>query len=68
MIDTFPEKDIPTRAIVVEAPGAPFILQNVILDEVRPHELLIQMMYTGICHTVRDPTTPANANQGYAVC
>jgi hypothetical protein len=33
-----PEKQIPTTAFVVEKPGAPFVLQNVILDEVRANE------------------------------
>jgi Zn-dependent alcohol dehydrogenase len=51
-METFPITNIPTRAFVVEKPGAPFILQEVTLDQVQPHELLIQMKYTGICHTV----------------
>jgi hypothetical protein len=33
-----PEKQIPTTAFVVEKPGAPFVLQNVILDEVRAND------------------------------
>lgn len=47
-----PEKQIPTKAYVVDCPGAPFILQDVILDEVKPGELLVEMRYTGLCHTV----------------
>jgi Zn-dependent alcohol dehydrogenase len=47
-----PEKQIPTTAFVVERPGAPFTLQNIILDEVRANEVLIEMKYTGLCHTV----------------
>ncbi|KAJ5671263.1 Polyketide synthase enoylreductase [Penicillium longicatenatum] len=46
-----PEKQIPTKAFVVDSPGSPFVLQDVVLDEVRPHELLIEMKYTGLCHT-----------------
>ncbi|CAL5874487.1 uncharacterized protein PFLUO_LOCUS8783 [Penicillium psychrofluorescens] len=42
-----PEKQIPTKAFVVEEPGAPFILQDVILDEVRANEVLVEMKYTG---------------------
>jgi Zn-dependent alcohol dehydrogenase len=48
-----PEKQIPTTAFVVEKPGAPFVLQDVILDEVRANEILVEMKYTGLCHTVR---------------
>lgn len=48
----FPEKQIPTKAFVVEAPCAPFVLQDVVLDEVRDNEVLVEMKYTGLCHTV----------------
>ncbi|KAJ5190446.1 Polyketide synthase enoylreductase [Penicillium cinerascens] len=46
-----PEKHIPTKAFVVEAPHAPFVLQDVVLDEVRDNEVLVEMKYTGLCHT-----------------
>ncbi|KAJ5349763.1 Polyketide synthase enoylreductase [Penicillium brevicompactum] len=46
-----PEKQIPTTAFVVEKPGAPFVLQDVVLDEVRANEVLVEMKYTGFCHT-----------------
>ncbi|CAG8194313.1 unnamed protein product [Penicillium nalgiovense] len=46
-----PEKQIPTTAFVVEKPGAPFVLQDIILDEVRANEVLVEMKYTGLCHT-----------------
>ncbi|EKV07278.1 Polyketide synthase, enoylreductase [Penicillium digitatum] len=46
-----PEKQIPTTAFVVEKPGTPFVLQDVVLDEVRAREVLVEMKYTGICHT-----------------
>ncbi|KAJ6088710.1 Polyketide synthase enoylreductase [Penicillium sp. IBT 16267x] len=46
-----PEKQIPTKAFVIDSPGSPFVLQDVVLDEVRPHEVLIEMKYTGLCHT-----------------
>lgn len=48
----FPDKNIPTTAFVVDKPGAPFVLQDVILDEVRANEVLVEMKYTGLCHTV----------------
>lgn len=47
-----PDKNIPTRALVVEKPGAPFILEDITLDEVRDNEVLVEMKYTGLCHTV----------------
>ncbi|GFF56952.1 polyketide synthase, enoylreductase [Aspergillus udagawae] len=46
-----PDKQIPTTGFVVEKPGAPFTLQNIILDEVRANEVLVEMKYTGLCHT-----------------
>ncbi|EAW16915.1 NAD(P)-dependent alcohol dehydrogenase [Aspergillus fischeri NRRL 181] len=46
-----PDKQIPTTGFVVEKPGAPLTLQNIILDEVRANEVLIEMKYTGLCHT-----------------
>ncbi|KAJ5125432.1 Polyketide synthase enoylreductase [Penicillium atrosanguineum] len=46
-----PEKQIPTKAFVVEAPHAPFVLQDVVLDEVRDNEVLVEMKFTGLCHT-----------------
>ncbi|KAJ5898913.1 Polyketide synthase enoylreductase [Penicillium taxi] len=46
-----PENNIPTKAYVVDSPGAPFTLQDVILDEVKPDEVLVEIQYTGLCHT-----------------
>ncbi|KAL3449914.1 chaperonin 10-like protein [Aspergillus insuetus] len=40
-----------TQAYVVDHKGAPFVLRDVILDEVRPVEVLVEMKYTGLCHT-----------------
>ena len=45
-------KDFETVALVVDEPGKDFKLQEIILDEVRDDEFLIEMKYTGICHTV----------------
>ena len=55
-----PGKQIPTTAFVVEKPGAPFVLQDVTLDEVRANEILVEMKYTGLCHTVRILHSPMN--------
>ena len=52
MAPTLPLKDIPTKALVVERPGASFVLTDIILDEVRDDEVLVEMKYTGLCHTV----------------
>ncbi|MGW3035817.1 NAD(P)-dependent alcohol dehydrogenase [Streptomyces sp. NPDC001178] len=42
---------IPTRAAVVESGGAPFALADVELDEPGPHEAVVRMVATGLCHT-----------------
>ncbi|KAJ5097485.1 hypothetical protein N7456_008206 [Penicillium angulare] len=44
-------KNIRTQAYVVQSKGAPFELKDVILDEVQPNEVLVEMKHTGICHT-----------------
>lgn len=41
-----------TEALVVEQPKADFKLQEITLDEVRQDEVLVEMKYSGICHTV----------------
>lgn len=47
------ENKILTKALVVEKPGAPFVLQDVILDDIRSNEVLVDIKYAGLCHTVR---------------
>lgn len=47
-----PYKNFETVALVVEKPKDPFKLESIVLDEVRENELLIDMKYSGICHTV----------------
>lgn len=42
---------IPTRAAVVESGGAPFTLSGVELAEPGPHEAVVRMVATGLCHT-----------------
>ncbi|OJJ05103.1 hypothetical protein ASPVEDRAFT_74525 [Aspergillus versicolor CBS 583.65] len=42
---------IPTKAYVVDRKGAPFVLRDVVLDALQPDELLVEMKYTGLCHT-----------------
>ncbi|MFF4910388.1 NAD(P)-dependent alcohol dehydrogenase [Streptomyces sp. NPDC001260] len=42
---------ITTRAAVVESGGAPFTLADVELDRPGPHEAVVRMVATGLCHT-----------------
>ncbi|KAK4574050.1 hypothetical protein LTR86_001811 [Recurvomyces mirabilis] len=44
-------RNIETVAYVVEHAGADFALQNIVLDGPQGNEYLIEMKYTGICHT-----------------
>ncbi|MCF4137232.1 NAD(P)-dependent alcohol dehydrogenase [Streptomyces sp. Tue 6430] len=39
------------RAAVTEAPGAPFTVRDVSLEDPRPYEVLVRMTAAGICHT-----------------
>jgi Zn-dependent alcohol dehydrogenase len=50
-MDSLPT-NLETEAFVVMKPGDDFKLTPIILDEVRDDELLIEMKYSGICHTV----------------
>ena len=51
MADAKP-KDIETIAYVVHKPKEDFVLENVVLDEMRDDEVLVDMKFSGICHTV----------------
>lgn len=53
MVRPVPMRDISTRALVVREAGAPFVLTDIILDGIRDNEVLVEMKYTGLCHTVR---------------
>ena len=60
---------IKTEAYVVSAPGAPFKLEQVELDELKGGEVLVKMKATGICHTGTDaptdcPVSPCNSAPG----
>lgn len=46
-------KNVKTQALVVTEAKADFKLETVYLDEVRGDEILIDMKFSGICHTVR---------------
>ena len=47
---TFP---VQTSALVVREPKADFTMTTIMLDDVRADEVLVEMKYSGICHTVR---------------
>lgn len=47
-----PQK-LATKAYVVAERGGPFELRDVVLDELQPNEVLVEIEYTGLCHTVR---------------
>lgn len=51
-MDSLPETNIPTEAFVVDKAGDAFVLQPIVLDGVRDKELLVEIKYSGICHTV----------------
>ncbi|EED20608.1 alcohol dehydrogenase, putative [Talaromyces stipitatus ATCC 10500] len=42
---------IDTLAYVVESKDAPFVLRTVVLDDLQPSEVLVEIKYTGLCHT-----------------
>jgi aryl-alcohol dehydrogenase len=42
---------VSTKAAVVEAPGAPFVVHEVALNGPRPGEVLVRMTAAGLCHT-----------------
>ncbi|KAM0694007.1 hypothetical protein Q7P36_006133 [Cladosporium allicinum] len=48
---TAPLTNIETVALVVDKPGGAFELKPVVFDEVRDDEYLVEMLYSGICHT-----------------
>ncbi|KAK7423658.1 hypothetical protein QQX98_000848 [Neonectria punicea] len=43
--------NIATKALVVEKAGDKFSMKPIILDEVRSDEVLVEMKFSGICHT-----------------
>ena len=42
-----------TEGLVVQEAKADFNLEPITLDEVRSDEVLVEMRFSGICHTVR---------------
>lgn len=48
-------RNISTEALVIHKPGDNFVMEPITLDEVRSDEVLVEMKYSGICHTVCHP-------------
>ncbi|KAK0666604.1 chaperonin 10-like protein [Cercophora samala] len=48
---TGPSFPIPTTALLVPSPGSPFTLSPVLIQNLRPNELLVEIKYSGLCHT-----------------
>jgi aryl-alcohol dehydrogenase len=49
------------KAAVVREKSAPFIIEDLSLDDPRPEEVLVRIVATGVCHTdmvVRDQEYP----------
>ncbi|GAB1318174.1 Geraniol dehydrogenase [Madurella fahalii] len=42
---------IETEALVVEAAGGDFEMRRIVIDELKPDEVLVEMKYSGVCHT-----------------
>jgi Zn-dependent alcohol dehydrogenase len=45
-------KNIETIAYVCHGPKEDFKLENIVLDDIQDNEVLVDMKYSGICHTV----------------
>ena len=45
------DKNDSTIALVVSEPGGPFELKEVRMKDMRPNEIIVRMVATGICHT-----------------
>ncbi|KAK3377220.1 chaperonin 10-like protein [Lasiosphaeria ovina] len=45
------EFPVKTEALVVQSAGAAFEMTPIVIDELRPDEVLVEMKYSGFCHT-----------------
>ena len=52
MTETAKFESTNTKALVVVKPGAEFVLQDVICDHVGNHDVVVEIKYSGLCHTV----------------
>ncbi len=56
LIDIVTMAELPTNietiAYVVHGPKEDFKLETIVLDDIQDNEVLVDMKYSGICHTV----------------
>jgi Zn-dependent alcohol dehydrogenase len=43
---------VETEALVVHKPGGNFEMTPIVLQDLRPDEILVEIKYSGVCHTV----------------
>lgn len=43
---------------MVNTAGGDFEMTPIVLQDLRPDEVLVEMKYSGVCHTVRSPNRP----------
>jgi Zn-dependent alcohol dehydrogenase len=41
-----------TEALVIKAGGGRFEMTPIVLQDLRPDEVLVEMKYSGVCHSV----------------
>ncbi len=52
---------VETEALVVNTPGGDFEMTPIVIQDLRPDEVLVEMKYSGVCHTVCISHTPGQA-------
>lgn len=58
MADNAPTQGIETIAYVVHKEKEDWKLEDIVLSDIQDNELLIDMKYSGICHTVSSLRAP----------
>ena len=49
---------VETEALVVNTPGGDFEMTRIVIQDLRSDEVLVEMKYSGVCHTVCISHTP----------
>jgi Zn-dependent alcohol dehydrogenase len=53
-----------TEALVLSEAGGPFVLTPIVIQDLRPDEVLVEIKYSGVCHTVcTPPSQPSRPSQ-----
>jgi aryl-alcohol dehydrogenase len=42
---------VTAKALIVDRPGTNFVIDEVEIDDLKPSEVLVKLVATGICHT-----------------